>query len=66
MIECGEALMMMAQKAASKRISSKSLRAEVKDVAFDESIYVGKLMQMNQEDWDNEDLTEDDRKPPAN
>jgi hypothetical protein len=48
--------MMMAQKAESNRRSSKSLRAEVEDVAFDESNYVGHPMEMNPEEWENEGL----------
>jgi hypothetical protein len=51
--------MMMAQKAESNRRSSKSLRAEVEDVAFDESDYVGQPLGINPEEWDNEGLAED-------
>jgi hypothetical protein len=58
-LECGKAHMMVAQKAGSEHISSKNLRAEVKDVAFDESIYVGRPMGINQEEWENEELAED-------
>jgi hypothetical protein len=51
--------MMMAQKAESNHRSSKSLRAEVEDVAFDESDYVSKPLGINPEEWENEGLAED-------
>jgi hypothetical protein len=53
--------MMMAQKAESNCRSSKSLRAEVEDVAFNESNYVGRPMGMDPTEWENKGLAEDDK-----
>jgi hypothetical protein len=58
-LECGEALMLMKQKAEIKRVSSKSLREEVENVAFNESNYVGQPLGINPEEWENEGLAED-------
>jgi hypothetical protein len=54
--------MLMKRKAEIKRISSKSLREEVENVEFEESKCVGTTMGMNQEEWENEGLAEDDEK----
>ena len=63
--ECGEALMMMARKAGEKRLSSKTLRKQVEDVAFDEIVFVGKSMGLNPEMWENEEPAEEDGKLAA-
>ena len=57
--------MMMAKKAGEKRISSKMLRKEIEDVAFDEIVFVGKSMGLNPENWENEELAEEDGKLAA-
>jgi hypothetical protein len=60
--ECGaDALMMLAQKAGVKRVSSKHIRSEVDNVAFEESNCVVRPIGINPEEWDDED----DRKLPA-
>jgi hypothetical protein len=51
--------MLMKQNAEIKRVSSKSLREEVENVAFDESDNVGRPLGINPEEWDNEGLAED-------
>jgi hypothetical protein len=58
-IECGEALMLMKQKAEMKRVSTKQLREEVENVEFEESKYVGKTLGMNPEEWENDEPAED-------